>query len=722
MQLKSISTFSIQAILALPKLLLPASNPVNLCLMVLMAAPLCHGTSNTTHPSVPQVISYGQYESMPEPGMRVLTAEQFAIGSTHISDVLEQLNGLQLQPLGGLGDPVMVSIRGASGQQTRLLIDGIEVNQGQFGSYDLNALPLNRIAYIEILNASSDMSSGLTADQAIGGTINLITYQQASSQQVSSSSQSKPDTLVAASVGAWGTATASLDTGFHTPMGSSGQSRSHTRMWYEHQRSDNNYDYPVNSPEDAPEDRGRLEPLRNAEYHRDSLTLTQVTPWVRGSFSWQSEHKAQPYYHRNPQENNAALDSRTLGVQLAGNPTLTTEVVPLTLHWQVFQNQRDESFKDPQGIVGLGIDNDRYQYRHTQANLSVVATPVSPWQFGTGVQLAHQTYRSEYRDDLDSTLCTTPQGNCDAFSWLDQLQWLVQANWQNADDSQQFQLSAQHSREQRGQRSRTSQRKKESSSKAYPSFQTSWQQSYWLDNMEWLWRLAYKRTTRAPSLYEQFGDHGLLTGSPDLEPELSRTWSLDNQLSTEWLSLPTNMNLNLFQRKLEGAIVPVYSSTGVGRYENTHSATLNGVEWQWQQTLLLTSSRWHWSLSGSHYDSNTHDPSGSIFDGKRLPGIYHIRLLASLSWHFTPHSNSTNNNGHMINFNAELADDLYTGQANLPDELADQRRLISSAYRYQWNTGNAGLRINNLTNKRFTDYSERPAKPRQWTLFVQYQF
>lgn len=683
-------------------------------------APLCYGDDSETD-SLPQVITYGQQQSLPENGLQVLTSEQFAIGSTSVSDVLEQLNGLQLQPLGGLGDPVMVSIRGASGQQTRLLVDGIEMNQGQFGSYDLNALPLNRIARIEVLNASADMSNGLTADQAIGGTINLVTQNQTGQASATSAPR------VAASVGAWGTASTSLDTRLWAARDDAGQVHSHTRFWYEHQRSDNDYEYPVSSPENAPTERNRLEPLRNAEYRRDSLTLTQVTPWARGSLSWQSEHKGQPYFHRNPQQNDAQLDSQSVNLQLAGDSRLSTErltdVLPLTVHWQLFHNRRNEAFTDPQGVIGLGIDDDRYQYRHSQLNLSAVAIPSGTWQLGTGMQLAHQTYRSEYRNDDDSERCSNPLGNCDTFSWLDQLQWLTQLGWQNDDDTRQLQISAQHNREQRGQRARQSQQQKEHRSQAYPSLQASWQQLHGFTTIEWQWRVAYKRTTRSPTLYEQFGDHGLLVGSPDLEPELSRTWSLDNQIDTEWFQLPTQITLNLFQRELENAIVPIYSSTGVGQYLNTHSATLDGLEWQWQQMLPLHSSRWQWSLAGSHYQSATDDPTVKAFNGKQLAGIYHIRLIASLDWRFFINaSTSADHTEHQINLNAELADDLYTGRANLAAERADQRRLVNTAYRYQWRDGNAGLRITNLMNTRFNDYSQRPARTRQWTLFLQYQF
>ena len=678
--------------------------PFYYCFLVTLPT-VADTASESHHHELPKVVSYGQQEPLPDTGLTVLTREQFAVGSTQVSDVLEHVNGLQLQPLGGLGDPTLVSIRGASGQQTRLLIDGVEVNQGQYGSYDLNALPLNRVERIEILSASADMSYGLSADQAIGGTINLITADGSSNTRHAS-----------ASIGSWGTANISMD----APLWRSDNNRYRTRVWYEHQRSNNNYDYPVASPENDPTQQNRLEPLRNAEYHRSSLTLTQATPWAETALTLQEEHKGQPSYHRNPKDNNAALDNTSGELKITGTPASLSESVPVSVHWQLFHNRRNESFKDPQGVVGLGVDDDRYQYRHSQANLSAVLYPeTSSWQAGIGAQLSHQTYQSEYREDSDSQECSTLQGNCDTFSWLDRLQWLAQTNWQNDDDSAQFQFSAQHTREQRGQRKRTSQQRKSSASQAFPTVQVNWRQTHDVfDQSEWQWRISYKRTTRSPTLYEQFGDHGLLTGSPDLQPELSRSISLDQQFSTEWLGLPTELGLNGFQRHLQDAIVPVYSSTGVGRYKNTSKAKITGLEWHWQQALILNQHHWLWSLAGSHYQSTTDEPDNRAFDQKQLPGIYHERLLAKLGWRYS----STSTSQHQVEVQMEWADDLYTGQANLPNEQADQRRITNASYQYQWPSGSAGWRIHNLMNRRFTDYTERPARTRQWTLFFNQNF
>ncbi|MFL0806117.1 MAG: TonB-dependent receptor plug domain-containing protein [Oceanobacter sp.] len=661
--------------------------------------------SDSHHHELPNVVSYGQQEPLPDTGLTVLTREQFAVGSTQVSDVLEHVNGLQLQPLGGLGDPTLVSIRGASGQQTRLLIDGVEVNQGQYGSYDLNALPLNRVERIEILSASADMSYGLSADQAIGGTINLITADGSSHTRHAS-----------ASIGSWGTANISMD----APLWRSDNNRYRTQVWYEHQRSDNNYDYPVASPENDPTQQNRLEPLRNAEYHRNSLTLTQATPWAETALTLQEEHKGQPSYHRNPKDNNAALDNTSGELKITGTPASLSESVPVSVHWQLFHNRRNESFKDPQGVVGLGVDDDRYQYRHSQANLSAVLYPeASSWQAGIGAQLSHQTYQSEYREDSDSQECSTLQGNCDTFSWLDRLQWLAQTNWQNDDDSAQFQFSAQHTREQRGQRKRTNQQRKSSASQAFPTVQVNWRQTHDVfDQSEWQWRISYKRTTRSPTLYEQFGDHGFIVGSPELKPELSRSVSLEQQLSTELLTLPTQLELTGFQRKLEDAIFPEYDTRGVGRYKNLSQATLHGVEWRWQQTLPLVHNQWSWSFSGSHYRSNTDSPHIKNIRNKQLPGIYHTRFLGSLSWQSSPLTTTR----HRVQLQMEWADDLYTGAENVPAQQADLRDLINASYQYQHQSGSAGLRIHNLVNQRFNDYTDRPARPRQWTLFINHQF
>ena len=198
--------------------------------------------------------------------------------------------------------------------------------------------------------------------------------------------------------------------------------------------------------------------------------------------------------------------------------------------------------------------------------------------------------------------------------------------------------------------------------------------------------------------------------------------------------------------------MPVYDpTTGAGRYENTTAASMTGLEWQLQSQLGRDTSHtatsttsvpttsvpanvepasfepaigyWQLQLAGSHYHSQTRSDIVG-FDHKYLPGIYHLRLTAGLLW-----QSSMAARHHSVDLHAELADDLYLDRYN--SVPGDQRRLWNINYRYQWPANsnaskplmapaNAGLRIHNLFNNAFSDFSGRPARGREWTLYLSY--
>jgi vitamin B12 transporter len=104
----------------------------------------------------------------------VITEEELEDRQVRIvSDVLRDIPGVAVNRSGTMGSLTQIRIRGAEGNQTLVLIDGIEVNNPAGGSeFQFQNLLNAEIARIEVLRGPQ---SALWGSDAIGGVINIIT-------------------------------------------------------------------------------------------------------------------------------------------------------------------------------------------------------------------------------------------------------------------------------------------------------------------------------------------------------------------------------------------------------------------------------------------------------------------------------------------------------------------------------------------------------------------
>lgn len=90
-----------------------------------------------------------------------------------IADVLGYVAGVDIQQRGPLGVQADVSLRGATFNQTQILINGIMVNDAQTGHHNLDIpLQLEDIERIEVLKGPASKVFG---QNAFAGAINIIT-------------------------------------------------------------------------------------------------------------------------------------------------------------------------------------------------------------------------------------------------------------------------------------------------------------------------------------------------------------------------------------------------------------------------------------------------------------------------------------------------------------------------------------------------------------------
>lgn len=684
--------------------------------------------------SIEEVLVIGQLPEALPLGIRRWNQQDLAKGFNNLSDFLERQNGLQLQSLGGIGDPVLVSIRGASAQQTRILVNGVPVAQAQYGSYDLNALPVNQIERIEILDSSADSQSGLS-DDAIGGTINIVTRTSVEEFQAS------------LSAGSWGTWLSRLDVPLNAfPALSQLNSPIQAALLIEHQRSENDYDYPVPSPYANPTQRHQIESLRNSAYRKDSLLLSlNASHAFHASLGYKDEFKEVPDFFRNSPNNQASNASKQTSIRLSGR------IAPddiLNHQWQLTHDLTREAYLDPNATLGQYENDDQNRYQTSTASWSSELSGLAPWLFRLTLAADEQTFSSRHRTELGQTPCSNLSNPCDLYGWRRHIKGGAQAHWLGAQSTSPAQLSgglsAHHhryqslSRPQGESATSVNQDRFLEQQNRYASWLVFSRLEWTLDGFSAWWKLSAKRAVRLPSLYEQFGDHGLLQGNSELQPEVGKTLSLDSRYQFALLGRQQDIRLNLFERQLDQVIVAIYDTTGVGQYNNVGESVLNGAEWQWVSQLISSSFRaaqdtdrgvanrhahhkFELTLSGSHYHSNTQSVIKSS-NNNQLPGIYHTRILAGLNWSSTFDGQYLDRQSTELTW--ELADDLYLDSANLVE--GDTRRQLNLSQRWEWSgsaySAHTGIRITNLTNHRFNDFSNRPTAGRRWTLFADFNF
>ena len=609
---------------------------------------------------------------------QVFQREDFVNRYQNLSSFLQQQNGLQVQQAGGLGNPALISIRGASASQTTLLVNGITTNNSQYGGYDLNTIPLNQIERIEISRSGSSFD---LSDQAIGGTINIITREGTNNQNVSLNLGSEE----------------TLTTSFSSSL-TQGLS-----IQVDHEQSANNYDYPVPSPISDSSQRNQVQPLENAEFSRTSVQLVQSYEEVTARIRVNEQNKNMPDYFRNDPKNNARLSQSDTTFSLQGKHKVehknNDHQFSSEHNWQVFYQETDEHYQDSMGIIGLGEDNDKFSQTRSEAQWQSKLL-FEQWQFQTQLSGYEENFSSQYLDDDDSYSCTTPQGNCDQQAYQQGIQALIGLRWSNQEQNQQITTDLYQSNTNSYNRKRSG---TSDSEEKYQSF-IGYNIKYSLFTNANETHFSIKHSNRQPSLFQLFGDRGLLLGNPDLLDETSLSYSIDHLYR---INNKQQMNSAIFYRQLENAIVPVYDSRGVGRYENSKEAYLAGIEWQWRYQGTFFYSH----LGADIYQSKSFDDEVKSFDNKKIAGIYHNSVSLITGWTQQQH------NFELVNrFNGNL----YIDRSNLIS--GENHYLVDINYQYQYAQLSLGFSIKNLMDNQYKDFTNRPAIGRQWIIFTHYNF
>jgi outer membrane receptor protein involved in Fe transport len=102
----------------------------------------------------------------------VIETDDYEGESKSVEGLLDDSVGVQVRRFGGPGQAAEVSIRGSTGQQVVVLLDGVRLNTAQSGTVDLSTLPIELVDRIEVSRGGGSVLAG---SGAIGGVVNVVT-------------------------------------------------------------------------------------------------------------------------------------------------------------------------------------------------------------------------------------------------------------------------------------------------------------------------------------------------------------------------------------------------------------------------------------------------------------------------------------------------------------------------------------------------------------------
>ena len=123
---------------------------------------------------LPSITTYIESDKIEQ--RQVLTSDE--IQSLHVESLTDllQAQGIQILSYGPYGLQQVPSIRGFTDETVRVVIDGVCVNNAQYGTFDFSSININDIEKIEIVRGG--FTQGVCDEGAVGGVIYITTKKQ----------------------------------------------------------------------------------------------------------------------------------------------------------------------------------------------------------------------------------------------------------------------------------------------------------------------------------------------------------------------------------------------------------------------------------------------------------------------------------------------------------------------------------------------------------------
>lgn len=484
------------------------------------------------------------------------------LGASNLAELLSALPGVQVRSSGGLGSYSEASLRGSSGRQVRVLLDGLPLDSGGGESQSLSLISPLLLDEVTIYKGRVPIGLG----SGLAGTIDLRSRRELPAPVVG-----------AASVGSFG----------QRQLDVAGQ-LGDAQLAVGTQSADNDFryvnEYKPYDPDDP--DRTAREPRRNAGTEQHYGLLRYRGP-LELSLHAVDDHQELPT-RLNSETSNASLDTESYAASLA---------LPAESDWSAVLSHRytRETYRDPDSQIGLGVQRTRSD---TNRTLLSAGRELERWQHSSSVEFTEYT--------AEDSLGAVPTGSARRLGIGSGVGLLSDPNPQlprhyNAA------LQATWSRDESA-----------GDSDDYWQIEPAVGATQKLGgDCVAAGNLGYRK--RLPTFFERYGDRGLFRGNPGLEPESANYADLGARCGID--DAIERFELTAFAQDLHDVISPVYSAQGVGRSINTDRGLIYGVELSGAGALFGLG----WELGGTWQHTEDRSQVRAT-RGKQLPGRFETQL------------------------------------------------------------------------------------------------